>query len=457
MKKIISISLVCLLMAGLFSACGKSLEADRDTVYVQKKGTVIGAAIADFDKDYYDQEELKAFAEEKVEAYQKEHGKDSVKIDEFSVEEKVAKLYMKYASCEDYQAFNEVTLFSGTIPQALAAGYDFNTGFTEIKDGKSAGTVDNKTIVDTDYKVVILSEKVDVKVVAYGADREIALHLIEFRRHERRRVGRVVSLAEYEETVVCLDELRRVQTDGESALHCHALRVDHAGGGAVVGPVHSVADRNVDLASVEGDLVGVRADGYALVDLERERVEACEIAVVHRDEHLALMGDHAVGRTTRHRALGQLYLLDRLAGGAIDHLNRIRYGRADIYLRAVGHAALRGVAEAALVGRDEDILHGRRAVVVDDAQSAFDAVVVVALIEDVCSVALDRGEGVVVDGTRRCYLPGFVVSNNGIFLHVVITYCQLHGTTSIQFLIILFGNKVPVHLHNPVTPFQPDF
>ena len=164
MKKIISISLVCLLMAGLFSACGKSLEADRDTVYVQKKGSVIGAAIADFDKDYYDQEELKAFAEEKVETYQKEHGKDSVKIDEFSVEEKVAKLYMKYASCEDYQAFNEVTLFSGTVPQALAAGFDFNSGFTEIKDGKAAGAVDNKTIVDTDYKVVVLSEKVDVKV-----------------------------------------------------------------------------------------------------------------------------------------------------------------------------------------------------------------------------------------------------------------------------------------------------
>lgn len=164
MKKIISISLVCLLMTGLFSACGKSLEADRDTVYVQKKGAVIGAAISDFDKDYYDEEELKAFVEEKVQNYQEEHGKKSVKIDEFFVEEGVAKLYMKYAGCEEYQDFNDVTLFSGTVPQALAAGFDFNTGFTEVKDGKAAGNVENKTVVDTDYKVVILSEKVDVKV-----------------------------------------------------------------------------------------------------------------------------------------------------------------------------------------------------------------------------------------------------------------------------------------------------
>ena len=164
MRRIISISLVCLLMAGLFSACGKSLEADRDTVYIQKKGSIIGAAIADFDKDYYDEEELKAFAEERVQEYQEEHGKNSVTIDKFSVEEGTAKLYMKYAGYEDYQEFNEVTLFSGTVPQALAAGFTFDTDFTKIKDGKAAGSVENTEVVDTDYKVVVLSEKVEVKV-----------------------------------------------------------------------------------------------------------------------------------------------------------------------------------------------------------------------------------------------------------------------------------------------------
>lgn len=164
MKRILSISLVCLLMTGLFAGCGKSLEADRDTVYIQKKGTVIGAAISDFDKDYYDEEELKTFVDEKVQQYQDAHGKNSVKIDDFSVEEGVAKLYIKYGSYEDYQEFNDVTLFSGTVPQALAAGYKFDAEFTEIKDGKAGGNVDNKTVVDTDYKVVILSEKVDVKV-----------------------------------------------------------------------------------------------------------------------------------------------------------------------------------------------------------------------------------------------------------------------------------------------------
>lgn len=164
MKKLFSICLACLAIAGLMTGCGKSLEADRDTVYVQKKGSVTSAAIADFDKDYYDEEELKKYVDERVADYQEQHGEDSVSIDKFSVEEGVAKLYINYKGYEEYQDFNEVTLFSGTVPQALAEGFDFNTEFTEIKGGEAAGTVSKDKITDADAKVIILSEKVDVKV-----------------------------------------------------------------------------------------------------------------------------------------------------------------------------------------------------------------------------------------------------------------------------------------------------
>ena len=167
MRKIRSVCLaclVCLLLAGMLAGCGKSLEAERDTVYVQKKGTVVGAAVSELDKDYYDEEELKQYVESRVAEYQKEHGEKSVEVDRFSVEEGMAKLYIKYASCEDYQALNEVTLFSGTIPQALVEGFDFDADFKEIKEGKLAGNVESSAIMDMDAKVVVLSEKVDVKV-----------------------------------------------------------------------------------------------------------------------------------------------------------------------------------------------------------------------------------------------------------------------------------------------------
>ena len=46
----------------------------------------------------------------------------------------------------------------------LVEGFDFNAEFQEVKDGKLAGAADSAAIMDMDAKVVILSEKVDVKV-----------------------------------------------------------------------------------------------------------------------------------------------------------------------------------------------------------------------------------------------------------------------------------------------------
>lgn len=164
MKKIISISLVCVMIAGLLTGCGDSLDVDCSTVYVKEKGNIIAASIEKLDKDNYDEKELEDFINEKVDAYQKKHDKDSAKVSDFSVKKGKAELLMKYAGYEDYQELNNVTLFAGTVPQALAAGYDFETGFTKVKDGKASGEADSSKIKESDCKVVILSEKIDVKI-----------------------------------------------------------------------------------------------------------------------------------------------------------------------------------------------------------------------------------------------------------------------------------------------------
>ena len=166
MKKRLCACLAMVLVLVSLTACGSSLEVNRNTIYVQKKGNIIGASVVDnFSKDYYDAEELENYVEERVDAYAAQHGDKSAKVDEFSVEENVAKLYIKYAGYEDYAALNEVTLFVGTVPQAMAAGYDFEEEFLAVEDGKlgrSAGK--DEVISGAEYKVVILSEKIDVKV-----------------------------------------------------------------------------------------------------------------------------------------------------------------------------------------------------------------------------------------------------------------------------------------------------
>ena len=165
MKRRISILLLAAAALMLLAACGDSLDVDNNTVYVKKNGEIIGASVESFDKDYYDEDELKAYIEERVDAYQADNGDKSVVMDEFSVKNQTAKLNIKYAGYEDYAAFNEVEMFTGTIPQAMAAGYSFNDTFLKVEDGELTDSISRDELTENSkYKVVILSEKVDVKV-----------------------------------------------------------------------------------------------------------------------------------------------------------------------------------------------------------------------------------------------------------------------------------------------------
>ena len=148
MKRLIGLCLIAAVLAAVLTACGGELDADRNTVYVQKKGKITEATVEPFDKGYYNQEELEAYVRERVENYAAEHGEKSVEMDKFEVADGVATLHINYAGYQDYADFNGVKMFAGTVPQALAAGFDFNTEF----------------LADDTYKAVILSTKADVKV-----------------------------------------------------------------------------------------------------------------------------------------------------------------------------------------------------------------------------------------------------------------------------------------------------
>lgn len=165
MKKCTGLLLITVLAMLFLTACGGKLEVDESTVYIQKKGKVIGASVEDFDKDYYNAEELEEYVNRRVDDYNEGHDDKSVEVDTFSVEEGVAKLHIRYAGYEDYAAFNEVEMFSGTVPQAMAAGYTFDEEFLEVAEGRLGEAADKSDVTASDdYKVVILSEKVNVKV-----------------------------------------------------------------------------------------------------------------------------------------------------------------------------------------------------------------------------------------------------------------------------------------------------
>lgn len=187
MKKVCSICLV-ILMISLISGCATKFP-DTDTVYIQKDGEISEASVESFDKKYYSQDELESYIKDEISDYKKSHDGGSVKMTSFKMDGKKAKLMMKYDGYQSYSDFNGKKLFTGTVVQAIAAGYKFNVNFVKVEDGKvkgesvgtesatesltEASTQAGKTVepVDTnvitkndDYKVVVINQDTNVEV-----------------------------------------------------------------------------------------------------------------------------------------------------------------------------------------------------------------------------------------------------------------------------------------------------
>lgn len=149
--------MLSVLSAALLAGCGAEFSAEKDTVYVQKKGTIKGANVAVFDKDYYDETELSDFITDTVNTYVAKAGDGTVEIREFAVEDQVAHIYLDYAGAEDYANFNGVEFFAGNILDAKAEGYDIPNAFTAVTDKETTWDAE-------DNKIVIVGQQTQVQV-----------------------------------------------------------------------------------------------------------------------------------------------------------------------------------------------------------------------------------------------------------------------------------------------------
>ena len=170
MRRKLYAALIVLAAVGMTTACGTSFEADESTVYITKDGNVIGADIEDFNKDYYDEEELKAYITESIENYVESNGDGSLELQKFQTESSeedgvTAQLYLNYATYIDYALFNDVTLFAGTVEQAQQEGYTFDQDFVKVEDGAAAGGMDVQELLsEQGVQVVVIGEEIAVRV-----------------------------------------------------------------------------------------------------------------------------------------------------------------------------------------------------------------------------------------------------------------------------------------------------
>lgn len=166
MKKWICMVIFLCMCVGIVSGCGSSpIEGDTSAVYVDKKGRISSLDVEELGEGFYDEQELEAFISDAVAAYTEEHGKNSVTMEDLTVEDGIAKLSMSYQSAKDYTDFIGVEFFSGDLLAALEAGYVFEGDFARVEEGQVVGAATKQEIyAEEGLKVVIIRANTDVQV-----------------------------------------------------------------------------------------------------------------------------------------------------------------------------------------------------------------------------------------------------------------------------------------------------
>ena len=154
--KILSALLIFLMSAILVCGCAKGKNASENTIYIDKKGKVTDAIVEKWDKEIYDDSELEKQIKDEIKQFEAANKDSFVKLEKFEIEEKQAKVNLKYDSLNSYEKFNNVTAFCGTIKEAQKEGYDFSGEFKST--GKKPAITINEINESEEYAVYIISE-----------------------------------------------------------------------------------------------------------------------------------------------------------------------------------------------------------------------------------------------------------------------------------------------------------
>lgn len=156
---------LCVMTAAcILTGCGSLSAADTNMVSVKKDGRIEQTIVEPFERNYYNLDELKVMAQDKIEQFS--HGTENIVCDK--MEEKNGNIIVKmtYLTGDDYTEFNHRELFCGTVAQAAERGYSFQDAVTEEGVDISAEQLSEAN----DKQVVVFQtkegEEMDVEV--YG-------------------------------------------------------------------------------------------------------------------------------------------------------------------------------------------------------------------------------------------------------------------------------------------------
>lgn len=148
LKKIIAWTVACLSLCAMFTGCGTGKDANvpiiSNTLEVTADGHLIAYIVEDFDKDYYDINELKTMVDQEVAAYNQakaalvnEAGQSPITVINVMMAEdgsKKAVVELDFANAAVYTDYMGVEAFWGTVAQAVEKGYVLDGMLKSVKN-----------------------------------------------------------------------------------------------------------------------------------------------------------------------------------------------------------------------------------------------------------------------------------------------------------------------------------
>ncbi len=159
-RKVLVITFALTLALLSMTGCGEA-KTGITSVAIDKEGKVTHEIYEKFDRDYYDLQGLSDMAAQEISEYNVEYDTPKVTLGkaELIEDDKVARLSMVYESASDYSHFNQVSLFYGTVQEAIDRGYEVSKGLVNASGEKIDQEVIDKSL---ENHIIITSEKIDV-------------------------------------------------------------------------------------------------------------------------------------------------------------------------------------------------------------------------------------------------------------------------------------------------------
>lgn len=163
MKKLIYL-IVCLTLCTSLFGCGKQKEEEyyETTLSFEKDGSITDIIVESFSEDYYSEDGLKAYFQEKISEFNSSNiGNADVKLEELKVADKKAKAVLKFDSADTYMSFYGPVTYYGTVNDAYDKGFITETVLKSVDSKDTINKID--LMKKKDFNIIIVSEVVRVK------------------------------------------------------------------------------------------------------------------------------------------------------------------------------------------------------------------------------------------------------------------------------------------------------